>query len=80
MSQLIGCYQDTVGGTMNPTMTRLAMHHVSDHARSALPNAPVVPPPEPKHRMEHLRLAAARALRRAADQVEPAPVRSPAYG
>jgi hypothetical protein len=56
---------------MNPTMNRLAMHRVSDHARSALPNAPVVLPPEPKRRIQHLRLATAWALRRAADHVEP---------
>ena len=53
---------------MNPVGFMFGVKLAADDARSALPNAPVVPVRESNPRV---RRAAARVLRRMADRVEP---------
>jgi hypothetical protein len=60
-----------------PIASGLARDGVARTAQSALPDAPVVPDEEPltsPTRTARVRLLLARALRRTADTVEPAPV------
>jgi hypothetical protein len=57
-----------------PIASGLARDGVAHTAQSALPNAPVVPDPEPSTsstRTTRARLQLARALRRTADTIEP---------
>jgi hypothetical protein len=60
-----------------PIASGLAREAIANTAESALPDAPVVPDVEPSKsptRTARVRLRLARALRRTADTIEPAPV------
>ena len=52
---------------MNPQATILAVQLTRQHARSAMPDAPMLPESQPKPR---LRTRTARALRRVADRMD----------
>ncbi|MGW4155610.1 hypothetical protein ACWEDF_20870 [Micromonospora chersina] len=55
----------------------LAVDAVTRHVNSARPDAPVRPDPPRPPRLAPTRLAAAAALRRLADRMEPRPARVP---
>ncbi|MEU0150935.1 hypothetical protein [Micromonospora fulviviridis] len=55
----------------------LAVDAVTRHVNSARPDAPVRPDRLPQPRLAPTRLAAAAALRRLADRMEPRPARVP---
>ena len=57
---------------LDPITAQLAVRQTRDLARSALPDAPVRPEPEPVA-ARPLRRRTALALRRLADRLEPAP-------
>jgi len=63
---------------MFPIATEIAVRVTRDHARSALPDAPVIDdtaaPPRPR---QERRIRVARALRRLADRLEPAVIERP---
>ena len=66
---------------MNPTGFILAVQAAHRDATSAQPNAPVVDDGRgPRQPVQNLRLAAARALRRTADRIEPKPRCAATYG
>ncbi|MEH0981533.1 hypothetical protein [Micromonospora sp. CPCC 205556] len=60
-----------------PTGLTLALDAVNRHVNSARPDAPVRPERPQRRRLAPARLAAAGALRRLADLMEPAPVPAP---
>jgi hypothetical protein len=57
---------------LDPIAGRLVVRESGDLARSALPDAPVIPEPE-RVKSRRVRRRAALSLRRLADRLEPAP-------